>query len=634
MEGFRALVRGWFGKVLLALFSLPFMLFGAEKFFVDNTSSDSVATVDGQTLSQHDLEQQVNDQHTRLLQKLNGNSDLIDDQALRHLVQDKMIERMLLQAKAQKLGFTPSDAQIIEFVHKIPQFQQQNGQFSQAMFQFYLKQAGQTVNGFMADFRTRLAVDNMVQGISDSALQSTVEVDRQLALQSEKREVQVGSVLASPYLPQVTVSDADIAKYYQAHQTDLKSAEQVNLDYVVFNRSSLDGDVTVEDDDLKARYAAKIQAGAGNEQRHVQQILIAVGGKVSDADAKKKADGIEAQLKAGANFGSLAKANSDDLGSVAKEGDLGFASRDVYNTYDPDFAKALFAMKQGETSAPIRSKLGYHIIKLLETKGEVPTFDSMKAQLMVDAHQDKLNSLYNDKISQINEQAASSDSLVDLAKAYNLSITHSGLISRTSGVGDLANKDLLSAAFTDDITKDRKLSTGVAVAPDHTIWFQATQYLPIKPLTLAEATPKIRSILQMQGAIALARTKAQEVVKALNAGKSVADAAQASSVTFQNLGEVTRQAGPSPLIMQAAFALTAPDQGHVSSTTVDAPGGVVVVAVSKVIPVSITDVKPEDRKQLQDSLSKMHGQQDLEDYQAFLKSQAKIKISTRQPSGS
>ncbi|AXI02552.1 SurA N-terminal domain-containing protein [Aquirhabdus parva] len=632
MEGFRTLVRGWLGKVLMVILALPFVLFGVESYFSGgSTNSEIAATVDKTKITRLELEQGVSNERKSLLAKVGGNDDLIDETVLNQQILDKMIAQNVVLAKAQRLGFTMSDNQIIGVIHKVPNFQQ-DGKFSEELFQAYLKNSGNDRNSLFKMIRDQSAQNLLIEGISHSSLISGPETDRILALESEKRDVELATVLASPYLPQVNVTDAQIASYYNTHKTELKSTEQVNLDYLALDSSSLNEQVKVTDADLQARYQDMIKASAGDEQRRAQHILVSTDKLSADA-AKKKIDGIAAQLKAGADFGALAKANSDDPGSAANNGDLGFAG---HGMYVPEFEKTLFALQPNQVSEPIKTQFGYHIIKLLEIKkGNAPSFDSVKAQLATEVHQAKLDAIYADTLSQINEQAASSDSLVDLAKAHNLSISHSGLIGRVGGSGDFANKDLLSTAFSDETVKDRKVTSGITVSPTRTVWLQATQYLPVKPLTLVEASPKIRTILQLQGALAIAKAKAQEIAAALNSGKSLAETAQTFATTFQNMTGVGRQGGlPTKALSQAAFSLAAPVDGRVNATVVEAPSGVTVVAVSKVT----SGVSPEmlqQRPQLQKSLNSLSGQLELDDYVEYLKGHAKIeKFSAKSKSGS
>jgi parvulin-like peptidyl-prolyl isomerase len=106
-----------------------------------------------------------------------------------------------------------------------------------------------------------------------------------------------------------------------------------------------------------------------SDEVHALHILIAVGARGkgrTDADAKKKADELLAKIKAGADFGALAKENSDDPGSAARGGDLGWFGRRVMVK---EFEAVAFTMAAGGiTPEPVKTNFGYHIIKVLEKR--------------------------------------------------------------------------------------------------------------------------------------------------------------------------------------------------------------------------------------------------------------------------
>ncbi|HVN05286.1 MAG TPA: peptidylprolyl isomerase [Bryobacteraceae bacterium] len=97
---------------------------------------------------------------------------------------------------------------------------------------------------------------------------------------------------------------------------------------------------------------------------------------LTDAEALAKAQEIRKKIADGADFATVAKAESDDVGSGAKGGDLGTFG---HGRMVPDFEKAAFTIPVGELSQPVKSPLGYHIIKV-ESRQE-KTFSEVRPEI-------------------------------------------------------------------------------------------------------------------------------------------------------------------------------------------------------------------------------------------------------------
>ena len=85
------------------------------------------------------------------------------------------------------------------------------------------------------------------------------------------------------------------------------------------------------------------------------------------AKAREFAESLLDSIKNGADFAALAKKYSDDPGSAAKGGELGFVKRGVFF---PEFEAAAFQLEDGELSEVVESPVGFHIIQMLERRGE------------------------------------------------------------------------------------------------------------------------------------------------------------------------------------------------------------------------------------------------------------------------
>ena len=117
-------------------------------------------------------------------------------------------------------------------------------------------------------------------------------------------------------------------------------------------------DAKALDDYARSEYRANPKAFEVPAEAHVRHILI----EGDTPESKAKAEKLLAQLKGGADFVKLAEANSDDKGSAAQGGDLGFAPT---NRYVPEFTKAIDDLKaNGQLSGVVKTQFGWHILRL------------------------------------------------------------------------------------------------------------------------------------------------------------------------------------------------------------------------------------------------------------------------------
>jgi peptidyl-prolyl cis-trans isomerase D len=624
MEAFRTLIKGWLGKVLLVIFLVPFALVGIDGYFSGGNSANEVAHVGDQIVYKSQFDQAVSRQRDQLLTQVNNNADLIDDGVLRELVLNQLVNQALLQHQANRLGFVLSDAQISEFIQKEPSLQE-NGKFSEKLYQDFLKRSGQDSKTLIADIRRQYSLQLFAGGVQNSAFVGKTELDRMLALQGEQRRLHLASFPLANYMAKVQISDDQIAKYYTANKSKFKTPESVDLEYLVLDSTPFLAKIQITDADLQARYQENLKANQANVERQAQHILISVDDKTKDADAKKKADDLYARIQKGEDFATLAKEFSQDPGSAINGGDLGFAAK---GTFVPEFEAKLDALKINEVSQPVKTQFGYHIIKLLATRQpDAPSFEDQKPQLTQDVMKAKLDSAYADAVNELNELAVDSSTLVDLAKAYGLTVQKAPNFTKAGGAGDLANPEVTRMAFGDEALIDQRISSGLNIGENRTLWLQSKNHKPVREQSLAEAKLTVKAQLLQQEAIKLAKQDAERVAAALNKGTAPADVQTQFAVTFQDVGLMGRMTGlPDPSLQTAAFGLPQPAANQWTAKTVEgkAADTVSVVAVSEVIKAKAEDVPADQRTQLQKTLSGLHGQQELQDYVEYLKSKTKI----------
>jgi len=626
MEAFRTLIKGWVGKVLLVIFLVPFALVGMEGLFTLGSKAGVAATVNKNDVTTSELEQAVNQRRQELLPQVANDESKIDSAALRQQVLDGLIERAMLLQQAQKLGFQISDLQAAELIRKEPSFQV-DGQFSEERFQTFLKMTGQDSQRLIQDVQAQMAIQQFAGGLTASAITSKAELQNIILLQDEQRHVHLAQLPLSSYLSQVQVNAAEIQQYYDQNKDALKVDENIDLQYISLSSTQFESQVSLTEDDLNAQYQIATQDLQSNIERRAQHILISVDDKTTADAALKKSNELIARIKQGESFDSLAKEFSQDPGSAVKGGDLGFAPKGVYV---PEFEASLDSLAINQVSEPIKTQFGYHIIKLLEKRSpELPTLDSMRAELVQQATASKTAALYNDAVNQLNDAAVDATDLTELAKTHQLVVQSQAGLTRKNGVGDLSNPDLISAAFSEEVTLDGRISSGISVDPTRTVWVRATTHRPERLQTLAEATGFIKLTLEEQKAVALAMQDGKKIADELNSGAAPTSVQSSHSIEFADFGKINRQMGlPNKKAQTAAFALGQPDAGQWRAAAVEGEKGtgVTVVAISEIQVGQVESIPEDQRKQMASMLASMRGQQDLRDYIEYLKGRAKIEV--------
>ena len=201
---------------------------------------------------------------------------------------------------------------------------------------------------------------------------------------------------------------------------EMQAAIQIAVDKVVsdaflkkFDAEHKPTDKAINDL-AKAQYQAEKSKFIEPERVRASHILISGNGD----EAKAKAEKLLKELKAGADFAALAKANSEDPGSAVKGGDLGTFAR---GRMVPEFEKALFSLsKPGQLSDVVKSQFGYHIIKLDEKFPQKQlSYEEVGSKLKEQASNELIQKARTEAVKQVTEKmTVSTDAVNTFSKQY------------------------------------------------------------------------------------------------------------------------------------------------------------------------------------------------------------------------
>ena len=137
------------------------------------------------------------------------------------------------------------------------------------------------------------------------------------------------------------------------------------------------------------------------KQTRARHILIKVNELVSETEARRKLVALKERLDNGGDFAELARLHSNDL-SAAKGGDLGWLYQ---GDTVPDFEKAMDRLKINETSEPVQSPFGFHLIQVLERRTEDATAERQRLTARQVLRERKSDEAYQDWVRQMRDRA-------------------------------------------------------------------------------------------------------------------------------------------------------------------------------------------------------------------------------------
>ena len=621
LQNIRDNSQGWIAKTIIGVIVALLALTGVDAIFQVTSNRQDAAEVNGQAISQNDLAQAAEMQRRQLMQRLGKDFDasLLDDKMLREAALKGLIERKLLLQGAEQAGFALSQAELDKVIVQIPAFQVE-GKFNADLFDQRIRQEGYTRLQFRQQLEKDILASQLQAGVAGSGFVTDEEIQAFARLEKQTRDFATLTLKADPKA--VKLGDDELQAYYKEHSSQFMSPEQVVLEYIELNKAAFFDQVEVKNEDLQAAYQKEIANLA--EQRQAAHILLEVTDKLNDTEAKAQIDAIGQRLVKGEDFAVLAKELSNDPGSADKGGDLGYAAPGVY---DPAFEEALYALKQGEVSAPVRTQFGWHLIKLLGVQApEVPSLASLKDKLVTDLKAQQVEQRFVEVSKELEDSAFEASDLAQPAQEQGLQVKTSAAFGREGGAGLTANRQVIQAAFSQEVLEDGANSGAIELDPDTVVILRVKEHLKPALLPFEQVAASIRQQLTVQRASEAVKAKGEALLGSLREGKTSVTQAQ-NGQTWQVVEAATRtQEAVDPLVLQQAFRMPKPsaaDKPNFVGVSL-ADGSYVLVRLNGVN-VPQEALSEEEKTMYRRFMTSRSGQQDFSAYSRQLEAKAEIE---------
>lgn len=608
LEAIRERAQGWIAKVILALITIPFAIWGIDSYFQGGSSEPPVASVGKDDISQREFFRALQNQRDAMAQRSQAKVD-IDNKEFRKSVLDELVDIRLISSAARGNGLLVPAGQLDAVIKSAPIFQD-NGAFSEQRYQAWLREQGLGEKELAAMIERESLAQQFQMGYGQGALVSAASAERLSALMAQQREVSEVVFAADAYLKGVTVDDQAVAAEYEAHKNDFATPAQVRIQYLVLSSEAIRAGIKITDQAAKDYYEANKANYQEPEQRRASHILV----KAAD---KAKADEIYKQVQANpGKFAELARQHSQDPGSAANGGDLGSFTRDAMVK---PFADAVFSMKPGEIRGPVQSEFGYHIIRLDGiTPGTAVAFEAVKAEILQALAQQEAERKFAEVADRFgNLVYEQPDSLAPAAKEFALQIKETGWIGRNQAdPAFLAKPALMDALFSPEALDKHQNTEAVEVAPGTLVSARVLEHKPAGVRPLAEVAAVVRAKLSLRAAQAKAVAAGQAAEKALAAGQPVAGLSAAVLVSRMQPSKLP------PEGIKAVFKANAAKLPAVVG--VETHDGYHLYRISRVV-----EATPDEnrRKLVQRDLGRLAAQEELRAYMAYVKAKTGVKIN-------
>ncbi len=467
--------------------------------------------------------------------------DFIEKLNLKKTVLQSMINQVLLLQEADRLGMFVTDQDLARDVQSNPLFQR-DGRFDDSMYRNFLRTVKFSPAAYEDARRRELLERELIHVLTDAVGTDPAEIKKLWHFQNDKLLLAMLAVKPEE-AKDLTPPDAKLLEsYFNKNQAKYEVPASLDLEYVAFSWRDIEKEVSISDEDAHLYYKNHPKEFVTPERTKASHILFTLP---EDADQKHidevrtKAEAALARIRAGEDFAAVATAESQDSGSAAKGGDLGFFSR---GTVSPEFEKAASKLEIGKVSNPVRTKQGFHLIRVEEKKPETEIeFAAVKDKIIEKLREEKARRDLAKIAESFYDKVYTSEKLTETAEKFGFKVHQAPSVMRGLPLPEVGDEPkVMDEAF--------KLRAGeisrMMKAGDLSVVMKLVKKNKEHVPPFAEVRDRVEKDYLKEQALLNAKKKAEEIIEELKKSPMDQDSvAQKFGLTWTMLEPVSRTAG-------------------------------------------------------------------------------------------
>jgi peptidyl-prolyl cis-trans isomerase D len=549
----------------------------------DDTSSgdDFAAKINGSPISSIDYQRSYENIY-RMYQNLYGEAftpAIEKTLNLRKVALDSLIDQTLLLQEAERLKLKVGKQEIVEAIAKISAFHV-DGAFNRDRYVQVLRAQRLTPDEFEAMQERELLVEKARQSLEGGAVANDADVDAEYKERNEKVNLALLRIDPVFFEGRVQIDPAGLESFFAARKEEFRLPETAKISYLLVDSKPFVASAKLSDADLEKYYQRHIDRFEVPEQVRAAHLLVRVPQGANEAvKAEKKAliEKLRERAMKGEDFAVLARAHSEDPGSGAQGGDLGFFAR---GTMVPSFENAAFSLNVGAISEVVTTDFGYHLIRLnARQDAQIKPLAAVREEVLVGAQEEKGRELALERAMDLYNVNRKGGSLDAVAKEFGAKIQESAFFPADNAVVENTplSKEVAAAIFAlqpGEIGRPTPLPQGV-------LFYAVKEKRAAHTPELAEVRPAVEAAYRKNKAKDLARSEGNLILAEVRAGSTLAAAAMKRSLRVSETGLFARSRtffvpmiGNNEELSAAVFTLTS--TAPVPATTFEVDGAVVV----------------------------------------------------------
>ena len=474
---------------------------------------DTLATVEGRSITETEASDLLNRQFSQAREQqptldLRG---FLAGGAFDRVLNQLIVGQALMAFGADQ-GLTVSQRMIDREIVNIPAFRNFAGQFDETSFRQALAAQNITEGQLREDIGRTLMQRQLLMPLALAARVPEGVAREYASLLLERRRGTIGVVPVELMGQGIEPTEAEIAAFYRANQGAFTIPERRVIQYALIGREQVAQAATATDQEIEAYYRQNAATYGARQTRTLQQVVL------PDLAAANAFAGRVRGGSAFADAASQAGFSASDI-TLADQTPQSFATES-----SPEVARAAFAAAQGAVVGPIRSELGFHVVRVERINAVAARpLAAVRDEIAAAVQQRKLADALGDLLTRVEDKIAEGASFEEVARSERLAVvttppvTANGQAPGQQWQAPPELAPLLQSAF--EIDPDAPEPVVETLQPNERFALLGiSQAVPAAPPPLAQIRDQVRTALIRRRALERARAVAQSIVARINAG--------------------------------------------------------------------------------------------------------------------